>query len=210
LEKKKIKLNLIRKVIENSAKQISKELIWKVYFELSLLEERFGNLNESRIALVNSVIHSLDNLRWKCWLLGSRIELNCKNYTKSKELLIRALQEVPIKQKSIVLIELAKYEEYMGNLSNARKYLKESQIESKNNDWKVFLESILLEIRNKNIENAIKESEKSLKIHKRTGRLWAILIQLNYIYGEKKQLQIFKEALNEVPKSGEVNFKNKF
>jgi hypothetical protein len=65
LEKNNKSLDFIRKIIEKSSKQISKELIWKVYFELSLIEERFGNLKESRLALVNSVIHSLENLRWK-------------------------------------------------------------------------------------------------------------------------------------------------
>jgi tetratricopeptide (TPR) repeat protein len=130
--------------------------------------------------------------------------MNHNNISKSKELIMRSLKEVPSKQKSIVLIELAKFEEYNGNLNKARYYLKESQIESKNNDWKVFLESILLEIRNKNIDKAIFESERALKIHKRTGRLWAILIQLMYIQGEKKQIETFKTALLEVPKSGEV------
>ena len=35
-------------------------------------------------------------------------------------------------------------------------------------------------------------------------RLWAILVQLRYIHGDQEQLNVLKQALREVPKSGEV------
>jgi hypothetical protein len=35
-------------------------------------------------------------------------------------------------------------------------------------------------------------------------RLWAILVQLRYIDGDAEQLNVLKQALREVPKSGEV------
>ena len=55
-----------------------------------------------------------------------------------------------------------------------------------------------------NIQNAIDEAWQALKIHRGTGRLWAVLIQLMSIHGESAQLRVFKAAQEEVPKSGEV------
>ena len=62
----------------------------------------------------------------------------------------------------------------------------------------------LLEIRSNNLPNAITEAKEALKIHSGTGRLWAILIQLKQYETPEKQISVFKRALNEVPKSGEV------
>ena len=68
----------------------------------------------------------------------------------------------------------------------------------------VFLESILLELRAGNMQAAIQESLAALEIHRGTGRLWAVLIQLKQCEGEHEQSRVFREALKEVPKSGEV------
>lgn len=43
-----------------------------------------------------------------------------------------------------------------------------------------------------------------MQIHRGTGRLWAVLIQLMQFHGESAQLRVFKAAQEEVPKSGEV------
>jgi len=41
-------------------------------------------------------------------------------------------------------------------------------------------------------------------VHRGTGRLWAVLIQLEHEHGIERQLAVFQQALLEVPKSGEV------
>ena len=41
-------------------------------------------------------------------------------------------------------------------------------------------------------------------MHSGTGRLWAMLIQLQHSSGPKAQFKVLRRALGEVPKSGEV------
>ncbi|KAL9649847.1 hypothetical protein ABK040_009660 [Willaertia magna] len=203
-DRKEHYLNEFRQCISRAVNKISKELKWKVYFELAQFEERANNLQLARKAYTKSAVKALDNLRWKVWLAGSRTELNAGNIEIARVLLSRALQEVPIKTKAVVLIECARLEEFCGNLEKAREFLCRAKQETKH-EWKVFLESILLEMRAGDIESAILEAEEALQVHRGTGRLWAVLIQLKHMQGDTKQChKVFKEALEEVPKSGEV------
>lgn len=226
-------LETTRNTVERACQSISKELMWKIYFEAAQIEERAGNLGLSRAAYVKSVEHCPENLLWKVWLGGSRTELNNDNIDVARKLLTRALKEVPTKMRSIVLLECSRLEEYAGNIDKARRILQKAKHEARH-EWKVFLESVLLEMRSNNIEGAIVEAKEALKIHSGTGRLWAVLIQLQQgkdgrDQGIRSQLkvcaksfrsrfspfsssppfsyrnvQVFRRALREVPKSGEV------
>jgi tetratricopeptide (TPR) repeat protein len=199
-----VNLDSVRDCLERAVQNISKELIWKVHFEQAQIEERAQNIELSRKSYCRSVVASMSNLRWKVWLAGSRTELNQNNIATARTLLNRALEEVPVKTRAVVLIECARLEEYTGDLKKARQFLRRAQREAKH-EWKVFLESILLEMRAGEHERAIDEAKKALKIHRGTGRLWAVLIQLKgCLEGPDAQLKVFREALDEVPKSGEV------
>eukprot|EP00667_Euglena_gracilis_P000456 EG_transcript_456 len=193
----------VRDAVQRAVQSISRELVWKVYFESAQIEERAGNIVAARQAYVLSAMHALPNLRWKVWLGGARTELNCDNIETARQLLDRALTEVPRKTRAVVLLECARLEEYDGNLAKARAILQRAHKETKH-EWKVFLESILLELRAGNVDGAIRESLAALEIHRGTGRLWAVLIQLKHRDGEAEQNRVFREALGEVPKSGEV------
>lgn len=106
--------------------------------------------------------------------------------------------------RAAVLLECSRLEEYSGHTEAARQILRKARKETAH-EWRVFLESVLVEIRANNIPEAIKQAEAALKIHTGTGRLWAVLIHLHWLLkDEAAQLRVFKEALNEVPKSGEV------
>jgi la-related protein 1 len=199
-----VNLDSVRECLDRAVQNISKELIWKVHFEQAQIEERARNIDLSRRSYCRSVVASMSNLRWKVWLAGSRTELNQNNIATARTLLNRALEEVPVKTRAVVLIECARLEEYTNDLKKARQFLKRAQREAKH-EWKVFLESILLEMRAGEHERAIEEAKKALKIHRGTGRLWAVLIQLKgCLEGPDAQLKVFREALDEVPKSGEV------
>eukprot|EP00668_Euglena_longa_P003803 GGOE01004460.1.p1 GENE.GGOE01004460.1~~GGOE01004460.1.p1 ORF type:complete len:1251 (-),score=281.32 GGOE01004460.1:762-3953(-) len=196
-------LSRVRDAVQRAVQSISRELVWKVFFESAQIEERAGNIAAARQAYVLSAMHALPNLRWKVWLGGARTELNYDNIETARQLLDRALVEVPRKTRAVVLLECARLEEYDGNLAKARAILQRAHKETKH-EWKVFLESILLELRAGNVDGAICESLAALEIHRGTGRLWAVLIQLKHREGEAEQNRVFREALNEVPKSGEV------
>lgn len=135
---------------------------------------------------------------------GARTELSVGNTKAARKLLQRALGAAPRKMRSAVLLECSRLEEYCGHIDAARQILRKARKETKH-EWRVFLESVLVEIRSNNIREAIKQAEEALKIHTGTGRLWAVLIHLHWLLkDENAQLRVFKEALQEVPKSGEV------
>jgi hypothetical protein len=89
------------------------------------------------------------------------------------------------------------------SVDRARKILLRSRLEARG-EWKVFLESVLLEMRAGQWDRAVEEAKAALQIHTGTGRLWAILVQLRYLDGDAEQLRVLRQALGEVPKSGEV------
>mmetsp|Transcript_41132 Transcript_41132/g.66247 ORF Transcript_41132/g.66247 Transcript_41132/m.66247 type:complete len:1159 (+) Transcript_41132:364-3840(+) len=195
-----------RGALQRAMNCISKELVWKVHFEAAQVAERGGgadSLARARHAYVQSILRCPVNLRWKVWLAGARTELSGGNISKARQLLDRALQDVPSKSKPQVLLECSRLAEYMGVIKEARSILQRARKETRH-EWKVFLESVMLEIRNGKREDAIRAAEDALAIHSGTGRLWAILVQLKHVHGPDAQRLVFREALKQVPKSGEV------
>jgi len=196
-------------VVESALPQLSSELVWKLYFELAQIHHRKNQIFECRSSYAKAVVSCQDNLVWKIWLGGARTELQENNYDISRKLLIRAHQEVPEKMKATVLIEMSRLEEYLGNVDQARYYLRKAK-RITSHEWKVFLEAVLLEIRSNEFYKARDEVDAALKLHSTTGRLWAVKIQLTHILnvaegkGTEEQISVFIEALQNVPKSGEV------
>jgi len=189
---------------------ISKELVWKLHFEVAQITERgYKNsldenwITDARNAYVQSILRCPKNLQWKVWLAGGRTEVVAGNYDKAKKLIQRALQDVPKKSRATVLLDYSRLEEFFDNLDAAREILQNARINEKR-DWKVFLESIMLEIRSNNTEQAIANCKLALEVHPGTGRLWALLIQLQSTNGHVQQRRSFVQALEHVPKSGEV------
>ncbi|CAM9244838.1 unnamed protein product [Chrysoparadoxa australica] len=216
--------------LQRAKNSISKELVWKVHFEAAQIEERLASLCASgevgkalaagepdpsvtdardrllgpcRSRYVSSVLACPLNLRWKVWLAGSRMELAAGNVARARDLLKQAYQEVPDKSMSLVFLECSRLEEFTGNLNAARLILQKARAETKS-EWKVFLESVLLEIRASDWVRASSEAESALAIHSGAGRLWAVLVQLKQRTSDEAQQASLRMALKEVPKSGEV------
>jgi len=164
------------------------------------------------------------NLRWKVWLAGARTELAAgvdndnpsgtgaptpsdqgggRHLEQVRHLLNRAFQEVPDKSRSHVFLECSRVEEFAGRLGGARRILSRARAETRS-EWKVFLESVLLEVRAGDLDRAVLAAESALGVHSGTGRLWAVLVALRQREGDAKQLSVLRRALREVPKSGEV------
>ena len=192
-----------RALVDRGVKHISKDLIWKLWFECAQVEERNGHLHRARAAYVRSVANCAANLRWKVWLGGARTELCHGKFDVAQALLERALAESPPKTRALVMLEQSRLHELCGHSDQARKLLKSAR-RTNRQEWKVYLESVLLELRCQCPERALREARKALKVHRGTGRLWAVLIQIEHGHGVARQLQVFQQALLEVPKSGEV------
>jgi len=152
---------------------------------------------------VRSVANCASNLRWKVWLGGARTELCHGQFETAHALLERALGESPPKTRALVMLEQSRLYELCRNPEQARKLLRSAR-KTNRQEWKVYLESVLLELRCQQTGRALREARKALDVHRGTGRLWAVLIQLEHDNGVERQLQVFQQALLEVPKSGEV------
>lgn len=211
-------LPLAMSMIDRATMCVSKEIIWKVHLEAAHMLERSavefldGNtdppadtvmhLSRKRFAL--TILTCPPNLRWKVWLASGRMEVAAGNADRARLLFQRAHKVVPDKGRAMALLECARLEEFVGDVELAQAILCKSRSLS-GSDWKVWLESVLLEIRCGNRARAIELAELALQQHSGTGRLWASLIQLrHYEQGEEGQFQTLKLALNAVPKSGEV------
>lgn len=204
-------------MIDRSIVSISRELIWKVQMEAAQAIERAAHLaasmdssidlnsrlEDARSRFARTIVSCPDNLCWKVWLAAGRMELSAGRYENARKLCLKSLSVVPNKGKSSVLLECVKLEEFVGNIDLARALMEKTKLEFKN-DWKVWLQNVMLESRNGNRALAIKLAQEGLQEHSGTGRLWAILIQLYEPFGEKSQFQALRKALRAVPKSGEV------
>jgi len=132
------------------------------------------------------------------------MEVLAGNYETARRLFRRAQVVVPEKGRAVALLECARLEEFVGDTELARAILTKSRSVS-GNDWKVWLESVLLEIRNDDHSRAIELAEQGIALHSGTGRLWSSLVQLRrFDEGEAAQFDSLRLALNAVPKSGEV------
>jgi len=76
---------------------ISRELNWKVYIEAAQTYERIRDKEASIDFLANAILNSPDNLKWKVWLIASRIEYKLGNSVFAKRLIERCCSEVPSK-----------------------------------------------------------------------------------------------------------------
>lgn len=204
-------------MIERATGSISRELLWKVHLEAAQAHERAammfveanpdGTLDEvltsSRTRFARAALACPPNLCWKVWLAGGKMELTAGRYDIARTLFQRAWEVVPEKGRSAVLLECARLEEFVGDMDLARAILCKARRDSAL-DWKIWLESVNLEIRCEMPCRASAIACEALETHTGTGRLWAALVQLRHREGERVQSLALKQSLRAVPKSGEV------
>lgn len=205
-------------MIDRATLSVSKEVIWKVHFEAAHMLERTAveyldpstdptsqtvfDLSRKRFAM--AVLTCPSNQKWKVWLASGRMEVAAGNTERARRLFLRAHKVGGDKGRAVALLECARLEEYVGDVDLSKAILCEGRSVS-GTDWKVWLESVLLEIRCGSRARAIQLAELALQLHSGAGRLWASLVQLrHYEEGEAAQFESLRLALNSVPKSGEV------
>jgi len=203
--------------IDRAIKSISRELVWKVQMEAAQALERAAHiamrkesnqclsdlLTETRKRFANTILFCPENLCWKAWLAAGRMELSAGRFDEARRLFLKSFSVVPTKGRPSVLLECVRLEEFVGNIDLAKAILCKTRTEAKA-DWKVWLQSVSMEVRSGNRKLAIRLAQKGLMEHAGTGRLWATLIQLHQDDGEEQQMKALKKALHAVPKSGEV------
>ncbi|OMJ67246.1 hypothetical protein SteCoe_35648 [Stentor coeruleus] len=194
-------------LLSDAEQYLSKELLWKLYLDYALFLDKKNRLQDSRRYLKESVISAPDNLRWKAWIAGSRVELHAGNNDIAFKLLQNSLDEVPSKQKPLVFVEISQAHELLNNIPKAREFMTQACEKSKQ-DWKIYLERINLEMRCGCFAKGLEIAKEAVSKYFSTGRLWASLIQL--FHSDKESIskglhfKAFLLAIQEVPKSGEV------
>jgi tetratricopeptide (TPR) repeat protein len=203
-------------MIDRAILNISKELLWKVHLEAAQMLERSSTeymdpssdpsqvIDMCRKRFAMTIFTCPPSLRWKVWLAAGRMEVAAGNSNVARQLFLHAHRVVPDKGRAIALLECARLEEFVGDVELASAILCKSRLLG-GSDWKVWLESVMLSTRSGDYSRAVMLSQQGLEQHSGTGRLWASLIQLRHFSGgERAQFESLKNALNAVPKSGEV------
>lgn len=215
----------VRAVVERCLSQISRELVWRVWSELAQVEERLGHCDAWRSAYAQAALTCSDNMLWHVWISGARAELLHELDTRElldalgpaavpepaapehgvwQALVDRALSDAPDKCRAAVLLERARLEELAGLTERARDTLRLAERDTMQ-DWKVYMESALLELRAGCIEAAAQQLCDGLARYPGTGRLWSLFVQVRQSQGRCDQAwSVFREAVTRVPKSGEV------
>ncbi len=164
-------------------------------------------------------------LRRGCSAASVRDEAFKASYLRASALLTRAVSEVPRKTKATALIECSRVEALAGKIASARRILAQARSAAPH-AWKVYYESIFLELSSRGetaqdsdssersgnedaelameqaVARSLVQAKQALLLHNGTGRLWAILVQLQPTPSLRRQT--FKAAVQRVPKSGEV------
>jgi tetratricopeptide (TPR) repeat protein len=182
---------------------VSSELAWKLLCEAAEAARRAECFGLARRHLSRAALEAPHNLRWRVWLCGARLELVTGRVGVAKQLLERAKAEAPRRFLSTVWLEESRLYEFCGDTQAARQVIR-AACQAARLEWKVFLESVSLEVRAGDLGRAVTAAEEALQVHPTTGRIWAALIHLKQVEGEQAQLQVFRRAIAEVPKSGEV------
>lgn len=194
-------------LISEAEKYLSKELLWKLYLDFALFHDKNSNYEDCKKYLKLAVTTAPENLRWKAWVAVSRVEMKAGKSEIGIKLLNVSNEEVPSKQRPLVLVELSQCYELLKNYLKAREIMTEACEKSKH-DWKIYLERINQEMRCACFSQALCVAKEAVSKYPSTGRLWASLIQLLHSdkgsISEDLQFKAFLLAVQEVPKSGEV------
>lgn len=162
-----------------------------------------GQIQQMRTLLSESVSTCLPKQRYKLLFSAATIELIYGDSSFSPLLLELTLHLTPYKSKPMVLILMAKVFELNGEYDQALSIFEKASIEF-SAEWRIFLELAQFHVHRNNVNKAIEVLNSALKMHNGSGRLWAFRVQLESFRSVESQIAILKEAIQAVPKSGEV------
>ncbi len=197
----------IDRYLSQATECLPRDMLWKIYLEIAGIAERKNNVKKSKCFITKAIMGCPENVKWKCFVLGSRLELKDNYPEKAKKLVNHYLQTQNEKQKYHLLIESSKISEFQDDIPRTIMYFENTR-DYMRSEWKAYLEYIHMLIRNHQYEQALEVAKESLYYHNLAGRLWASMIQLQHIMGSSNSgtdaFKSFMIAVNEVPKSGEV------
>lgn len=159
-------------------------------------------LSKMRLLFAETLLTCSEMQRYKFFSEAST-ELWYSDSSFSIPLLQLALNHALYKARPMVLILMAKIFEIERKYDDAFSVLNQALIEF-SGEWRVFLEFALFFAHQNKIINEIEILDKALVIHNSSGRLWAFRVQIEAFNSIESQIAIFQNAIQAVPKSGEV------
>lgn len=108
--------------------------------------DRIGSSTSTNDYLRYAIVESPDNVKWKLWLVSSRIMLNQGMMDEARLCIERACVEVPQKQLSNTLLEYAKYFEMIEEPKRALQIMSHTKSQCKN-EWKIQFEAVMMLMR---------------------------------------------------------------
>ena len=210
--------------VRSAADCLLSDLRWKVHFEHAQACERAARYGDARAAYRAALDACPGNLAWKVWFGAARTEMCAGRAPAARACLAHAAQLAPPKVAGTLCLERARLEEYARCPDAARALLlaavnagTSTGIGNGNGnggtgtaaapqtaDWKIYLETVLLELRTGDTAAALARVRAALAVHTDTGRLWATYVQLLAHAPPAEQAAVLARALAAVPKSGEV------
>jgi len=166
-------------VIQDMLKFNPREFHWKVHIELAQVYDRIGEDQQANEHLEKAILDCPESSKWKLWLIASRIMQNQGYMDEARMCVERGCIEAPVKQQSVALLEYSKYFEMIKDDQRAVQIVK-SVTELCKGEWKVQFEAVMTLVRCGDFDRAEKLCEESLKTHFATGRLWAVMVQIQH------------------------------
>lgn len=117
---------------------LPRDMLWKIYLEIAGIAERKSNVQKSKAYITKAIMGCPENVKWKCFVLGSRLELKDNYPIKAKKLVNHYLQTQNEKQKYHLLIESSKIAEFQGDIASTVMYFEHTR-DYMRAEWKVFI-----------------------------------------------------------------------
>jgi len=193
----------LKLLAELAERKIEKELLWKFSLELGKVYARLDNLHEARRCIEKASLTCPAKLEWNVSLTRSCIESLFGNYEIALSILGELNKKTIKRDKWLVSVYISRIHEFRGCLDISERFLYNA-VKEYSSEWKVHQEYILFFVRTGNIEAALSSTKTALEINQTNGKFWSLLIQLSQHRSVDEQKDLFRCALAEVPKSGEV------
>jgi len=85
----------LQDILNEMFQHTPRELEWKIYVEAAQTYERLDKCEKAIGFLVNAIQLSPDNIKWKIWLIASRIQFKIGDSDRAREIIERCCYDVP-------------------------------------------------------------------------------------------------------------------
>ena len=190
-------------ILQDSSRKWTSEFTDKMTTVVCESLAQNGYINDMRIILSEAIAVCSPKQRYKLLFTASTLDLIHGDPSVTPLLLDLTLKTTPYKAQPVIMILYAKVFELNKEYDQALK-LFEKAVNEYSAEWRVFLELAQFHVHRSNIPEAIDVLSNALRLHNGSGRLWAFRVQLEAFNSVESQIAILKNAINAVPKSGEV------